>query len=294
MQSMALMRQQYLTSISNVETFNSEQVMENTGEKGTYIAQMNFVKREDSSTGAYNYVPFYDGIVYNGGEFEFYAEFTFSGDRSSIKSMDAIALLFIDGYIQEFSLENGETAFVHNVTVPNNKMARIGFSFVPTTYDADSDKHTIVAVILPNWVTGYGNFISESAVMAVGREITLNAVNVPEEDNIVKMKTREKTSWDTEHSELPFKQDGSNTNPVFHCFDLGETYCYLFCGGELFSYEGKCIFAADNKDEDTVSYFGVSLNDSDIGKPLYVLYVPKEYGGSVMVRTTCNYLWTES
>lgn len=265
---------------------------ENDSENGSYMAQMNFVEEKISDDGSYNYVPFYDGIIYNGGELEFHIEFTFSGDRKSVKSMEAVALLFVDGYIQEFSLENSDMALTHSLIVPNDELARIRINFIPTTYDENTKKHTIIAVIMPNWTTGSDNFVRDTAVMAVGREITLNTVNVPKEDYIIEMKTREKTGWDFDHGELPFKQDGLNTNPVFHCFNQDETYCYLFCDGKLISYDEKFIFAANNQNADSVSYFGVSVNESDIGKSLYVLYIPKNYGGSEFVERTCNYLWS--
>lgn len=261
-------------------------------ENGSYMAQTNFVERKFSEDGSYKYIPFEGGIVYNGGELELYVEFTFYGDRSDVKNMDAAALLFVDGYIQEFSVENDETALIHNVTVSNNKTARIRYSCIPRTYDKNSEKHTIVAVLLPNWAIGRGNFVRNTVVMAVSREIVLNTINVPEENYTVQMKTREKTDWDNGHDQLPFKQDGSNTKPVFHCFNQGETNCYLFCSGKLISHDGKYIFAANNKNEDTVSYFGVAVDEADVGKPLYVLYIPKSYGsGSGFVERTCNYLW---
>ncbi len=268
-----------------------DNVTDDTGAgNGSYMAHMNFVERKASENGASEYVPILDGIVYNGGTLDLYAEFLFSGDRKNVKSMDAAALLFIDGYIQEFSLENSEPALIQNLTVPNKETARIHLSCIPTTYDENSDKHTIIAVILPKWQAGLGNFVRDTAVMAVGREIALNKINVPEENRIVKMGTREKTGWDVSHTELPFEQDGSKTNIIFHCFDQGETNCYILCDGKLFSQDEKFIFAADNQASDT-SYFGVSLNDSDVGKPLYVLYIPKNYDGSAIVERTCNYVW---
>lgn len=283
---------------SYLSTFSSKQnsgikPFEGNDETGAYSARTNFVKMTVTEDNSYKYVPILEDIVYDGGTMSLYVEFTFSGDRKSVKSMEGIALLFIDGYMQEFSIENEEKAFIHNVVVPNNSTERFGFSFVPTTYDKDSDKHTMIMVILPQWTVGYGNFIRNSVVMMVGREITLNKINFPKEDIVIQMETREKTDWDNNHIELPFKQDGSNTKPVFHCFAAGETNCYLFCGEELISHEGKCIFSANNKEEKTVSYFGVMVSDSDIGKPLYVLYIPKKYDGTTTVERSCNYLWEQ-
>lgn len=279
------------SDISNTQISGTGLPSGSDDERVSYAASTNFLKRTVSPDGSCNYAPLLGGIVYDGGEMELYVEFTFSGSRENVKSMDGIALLFIDGYIQEFSVENGEKALVHNVTVPNNESGGFGFGFEPTTYDKDSDKHTIVMVILPKWAAGHGNFIKDSAVMAVGREITLNKINTPKEDNIVRMNIRERTSWDDMHSELPFKRGTADTDLVFHCRNAQETSCYLFCGGKLITHEGKCIFYSENKDEKAVSYFGVSVNESDIGKTLYVLYVPKDYFGAKPVETTCNYLW---
>lgn len=260
-------------------------------ESDSYMAQMNFVERKLSNDGSYDYVPFRDGIIYDGGEMDFYVEGIFSGSRKSVKAMDAVVLLFVDGYIQEFSLEGDEMAMLHNITIQNNETARLRFRCIPTTYDVNAKRHSLIAVILPSWQAGSGNFLRDTAVMAVGREITLNTIHEPSKDEIIKMDTRQKTDWDSSHSELPFKQDGSNTNVIFHCFYEGETNCYLFCDGELLSQEGKYIFNACNQDADMVSYYGISLSESQIGSSLYVLYIPKNYGESAMVERTCNYLW---
>ncbi len=276
---------------SNAPTSDIESPMETDSGIGSYMAQMNFVERRISESGSDDYVPFSDRIVYNGGEFDLYAEFLFSGDRKSVKNMNAIALLFIDGYAQEFSLDNSEKALVQSLTVSNNEPARIHLSFIPTTYDESSSKHTIITVILPKWVASSDNFVRDTVIMAVGREITLNTINVPGENYIVKMDTRKKTEWDLNHSELPFKQDGSNTNLIFHCFNQGESNCYLICNGNLLSQDGKFIFAANNQDSDTVSYLGFSMNKSDVGNPLYVLYIPKNYQDTAMVERSCNYVW---
>lgn len=255
---------------------------------GSYFTHTNFVKKKTSEDGSDSYVPILGEIIYNGGELDIYVEVEFSGDYD-IEKMNALALFFVDGYIQEFSLDDDEKALVHNATVPNNKVAYYNYKCAPATYDNDTGEHTMVAVILVYWQFEIGNFVRDTVPVDVSRKIKLNTVNKPENDNVVQMNNRKKTGWDGEHSELPFKQGEADTEVTFHCFNEGETCCYVFCGGELFSPDGKYIFESVNSDRETVSFQSISVDKSDVGKPLYVLYVPK--GEYPMIERTCNHLW---
>lgn len=254
-----------------------------------YQAAANFMTKRVSQDGSESYIPILDDIVYNGGELNICVEYNFSGTGHNIQKTDALAMFFVDGYMQEFSLEDDEPALIHNIIVENNVTARINYKCTPVSYDGDSEEHTICAVMLPYWTIGYGNFVRDTAVMAVSRKIILNTVNMPAENNIIQMSGREKTPWDNEHSEIPFKQNYSNL--ILHCHNEEKTICYLFCDGKLVSKDGKYMFANDSGNSDKTSFVDISTDEFDVDKPCYVLYVPKDAKG--IVERTCNYTWNK-
>lgn len=255
-------------------------------EDSGYMAYTNFVRKNNS--GEYELI--FDDLVYDGGEFDLDVEFQFEGRGKKVEVVDALAMFFVDGYIQEFSLDNGEKAMVHNISFPNNKLVHVNYKSVLSTYDDRSEKHTISAVILPYWELGMDNFIKNTVIMSFTREITLNKLHKIENNNIVQMNTREKTEWDELHSELPFKSGALDTDLVFHSFNNGKTCCYVFCGDELISQNGSFIFESNNSNPNMVSFQNISVKRTDIGKPLFVLYVPKDIENPSIERT-CNYLW---
>lgn len=269
------------TSESDTNAISNESKVESNG----YSSSTNFVQK----SGPEDYEMIMDELVYNGGEFNIYVELQFFGFGKEAEFVDALALFFVDGYIQEFSVDDDEKALVHKITIPNNTLSYINYKGELTTYNDSSDKHTICAVILPYWELGADNFIRDTALMAQKREIKLNSLNKPEENNILKMSTRGRTSWDSGHTELPYEHGESDADLTFHCFNVGETCCYVFCDGKLLSFDGKYIFESNNPDPQTVSFQNISVDSSEIGKPLFVLYMPKSYDS--LGNRSCNYLW---
>lgn len=267
---------------SNDSNISNESEVEASG----YTGYTNFVKKQDSG----EYVPILDDLEYNGGEFDLDVEIQFEGFGKKAEFIDALAMLFVDGYMQEFSLDNDENALVHKITIQNKELMYINYKSVLTTYDVSSKEHIICAVILPYWELGWEDFIRDNAVMAKTRKIKLNTVNQPVEDYIIQMNNREKTDWDTEHSELPFKRGETNTDLTFHCDNVGETCCYVFCGGELFSQDGRYIFESSNADPNMTAFQDITVDESDVGKSLFVLSVP-QHTDSIGIRNTFNYLW---
>lgn len=281
--------------VNNLSEDDSDEGISDTNASGKneeangYIGYTNFVKKHETET----YVPIFDDIVYDGGEFDIDLEFQFEGNGEKAKYVDALAMLFVDGFIQDFSLEGDEKALVHNITIQNNALLHANCKGVLTTYDNNLDEHSICAVILPYWQLGSGNFIMDTAIMSITREIKLNKINNPQKDNIIQMSTREATAWDSVHSELPFKVGKVNTELIFHCLKEGETCCYVFCDGRLLSQNGKYIFESNNSDSETVSFQSVAVDKSSAGKSLFVLYVSKGID-QPSVERTCNYLWEKS
>lgn len=275
-------------SVSDKSTTNANISNESKEEaEEGYTAYTNFVKKNGS--GEFELI--FDKLEYNGGEFDIDVEFEFDGYGKEAELVDALAMFFVDGYIQEFSLDNDDNAFVHKITIQNNELMHINFKSVLKTYDKILDKHMVCAVILPYWRLGNDIFYRDNAKMSMAREITLNTVNSSEDDGVVaQMNIREKTDWDREHSELPFKHGDVNTDITFHCFEPDETFCYVFCDGELLTQDGKFIFESSNTNQNKTTYQNICVEDSDVGKSLFVLYVSKN---CFEVETTCNYLWTE-
>lgn len=274
-------------SVSDTGVLNVVESYESKEEAKEYTAYTNFVKKNDA--GKYDLI--FDKLEYNGGEFDIDVEFEFEGRGEETESVDALAMFFVDGYMQEFSLDNDEKTFVHKITIQNNALMHLNYKSVLRTFDNSLDKHTICTVILPYWRLGGGYFYRDNVKMSMTREIILNTINSPKDDIVVQMNIRERTNWDREHSELPFRHGDLNTDLTFHCFKAHETCCYVFCGGELFSQDGKYIFESSNTDPDKTTFQNISVDESDVGKSLFILSVSKS---NFDVETTCNYLWDES
>lgn len=50
---------------------------------------------------------------------------------------------------------------------------------------------------------------------------------------------------------------GLDFEPTFHCFKQGETCCYVFCDGKVFSQDEKYIFESNNDNSDMVSFANI-------------------------------------
>lgn len=280
------------TSIPNTSTSDASVPTESNESRGFY-ARTNFVKRMVSADGSESYAPILDDIIYDGGELEIYVEFEIHRTPSDVRNFSATALFFVDGYMQEFSLDNDEKALMHNITVQNDETGHVNYRFTPVVCDDNAKEHYISAVILINdrvHLPEY-NFTKEAEPIGITRKITLNTINKPEKNNVIKMDNREKTAWDNSHSEQPYKRGNSDSELTFHYIKQGEACCYIFCDGKLFSQDGKYIFEGNNDNADTVSFANISVSELDIGKALYVLYVPKDDSS---IQTTANYLWGKS
>lgn len=259
---------------ASVTTRESEPGSDKSGESGGGVVcggATNFVKKQGSG----EYALIFDDPEYNGGEFDIDFEVDWQCSENK-KSFDALAMFFVDGYIQEFSLDGDEKALIHKVTVANGGTSYFNYKCALTTYDDSSDKHRICAVAMPFIRRGTGNFIADTYVMSMEREIRLNKVNKPEKDSVIMMSTAEKIGAHSDNQTmLPFERGDTDTELTFQCRRSVEMCCYVFCGEELLSQDGKYIFESGNTDPDKVSVQTVSVNREDLGKPLYVLYIAK-------------------
>ncbi len=273
----------YISGISASDEGNEESV--------GYQASMNFVAEKSSENGLPSYIPIFDDIVYDGGEFDIYVQLGFVGSGHDLEKTDALAMFCVDGYLQEFSLGNDEKALVHKISVPNGGTITFSCKCRPVTYDTESKEHTICAVVLPYWEMGSEKFIRTTAVASVTREIILRTINKPEKDNVVQMKVREQTEWDKSgNAELPFAQNDSDHELAFYCYGQEKMYCYLFCGEELVSQNGKYIFVSDNKDPDKIAVCNISTDEFDKNNPCFVIYISKDKGADL---NSCIYFWKE-